>query len=185
MKKIILTTVLLSSILLSDSSSRYGVTKSLHTEDSKVQMQESLSNNIKKKEKVRKKIKEIVSFMENYKVLSKQQREEAKQFQIYVNTHIESIASCKNLEDDFKLDMKKGISNDEEMLYEEEIEECKDDLSSNTVSYESAETFFNEALETLNKLKTKNKIAGKRYKILQTSLEEVNALVDYLKTSNK
>ncbi len=185
MKKVVLITLLVSSLLLSDTANRYGTTNSLHTDNSKAQIQEDLSKAIKNKEKFTKKVKEIVSFMENFKMLSKKQRQEAKQFQIYVNTHIESIASCKNLEDDFKLDEEKGISNDEKILYMEEIQECKDDLNSNTISYESAETFFNEALETLNRLKTKNKIAGKRYKRLQSSLAEVNALVDYLNTSSK
>ena len=185
MKKIILAVILVNSILLSDTSRGYGVTKSLHTDGSKAEMQENLSRAIKDKKRFTKKVQEIVSFMENFKMLSEKQRQEAKQFQIYVNTHIESIASCKNFEDDFKMDMEKGISNDEKELYIKEIKECKDDLSSNTISYESAEKFFSEALETLKKLKSKNKIAGKRYKRLQASLAEVNALVDYLNTSSK
>lgn len=185
MRKIILAVILVNSVLLSDTSSRYGVTNSLHTKNSKAEMQEELTRAINSKEKFTKKVQEIVSFMENFKMLSEKQRQEAKQFQIYVNTHIESIASCKNLEDDFTTDIEKGISNDEKVLYREEIQECKDDLSSNTVSYESAENFFAEALETLKTLKTKNKIAGKRYKRLQASLAEMNALVDFLNTSSQ
>lgn len=185
MKKIIITVGLLSSILLANSSSPYGTTDSLHTKEDKVEMKNTLNINKLKKEKVTKQIKEIVSFMENFKMLSSRQREEAKQFQIYVNTHIESVASCQNLEDDLQVDLKKGISDEEKSLYEEEIEECKEDLASSSISYEKAEGFFNQALETLKSLKTKNKIASKRYKRLEKSLKELNALVDYLKVGSR
>lgn len=184
MRRVVLVTVLISSVLLADSTSnRYGVIESLHSKESQKKIQDDLSKGLKKKEKYTKDIKEIISFMENFKMLSQQQRNEAKQFQKYVDTHIESVAACKNLENDFKVDIKNNISADEKTLYREEIQECKDDLADSTISYESAETFFNEALATLKNLKFKNKIAGKRYKVLESKLKSVNALVDYLNTT--
>jgi hypothetical protein len=186
MKKLILLSIIATNLLLANSSAnRYGTTDSLHSSSSKSEMEEHLKEALSSKENFTKKIQEIVDFMDNFKMLSKKQREEAKQFQIYVNTHIKSIASCKNFQDEYEIDMKKGISKEEQELYEEEIQECEDDLSSNTLSYENAENFFNDALETLNQLKIKNKIAGKRYKRLQSSLNEANALVSYLNTASK
>jgi len=179
-------TLMFSTMLLfCDSTSHYGVTSSLHKTESKNSMKENLNRALSNKTKFTKKIQEIVGFMENFKKLSEQQKEEAKQFQLYVNRHIESIASCKNLEDDFNVDMQEGISKEEEELYIDEIEECHEDLASNSISYTSAERFFNEALTTLNSLKIKNKMAAKRHKRLKKSLKEVSALVNYLKVSSQ
>jgi hypothetical protein len=185
MKSVLISIILLSNVLLADTSNRYGITNTLHSNSTKNNMQEELNDKLSKKTKYTKNIQQIVDFMENFKLLSSRQRKEARQFQLYVNSHIEAIASCQNLENDFKTDMKEGISPYEQTLYQEENDECKEDLGSSTVSYAIAKSFFNEALITLEKLKTKNKIAGKRYKRLQKSLKTTNALIEFLKISSQ
>ncbi len=164
MKKVIIVLILLFSFIGADSK---------------------LQNTLASKQKFEKRVNEMVPFMENFKQLELKQKESAELFQKYLNSHLEFIACCKNLEDDFKLDVKKGISNYQKRLYRKEIYNCKESLKSSTHLYEIIERIFNEGLETLNRLKSKNTIVKKRYKRLKQSLAELDALIDYLRTLEK
>ena len=168
----------------STASSKYVGMTQIHSEKTQQSVKEELVKKRQKENELTHKIKEVVDFMANFKLLSSKQRKEATQFQIYVNAHLASIASCKNLEEDFQMDLAKApISNEEIELYQWEIEECKSDLKESKVSYSQAKTFFDEALRTLNTLKIKNKLASKRYTRLQTSITEVSTMIEYLKST--
>jgi len=186
MKRVWILLLLVNVSLYAESttSSRYGITQSIHSKETQQSVNEELVKKRQKENELTHKIKEIVDFMENFKLLSSKQRKEATQFQTYVNAHLASIASCKNLEEDFQMDLAKApMSNEEIELYQEEIEECKSDLKESKVSYSQAKIFFDEALRTLNTLKVKNKLASKRYTRLQTSISEVSTMIEYLKST--
>lgn len=164
----------LSSPTLANSSS-YGKIGSLH-EDSTQEYNKALAS----KEEIVKKIEEVISFMKQFNFYAKRHESEAIKFKIYVNAHIESIASCRNLEAQFEDErLTTNMSAFKTKLYKEEIEECFEDLDASTVSYSRAKSFFEGALTKLGQLKEQNEMASIRYSRNKKNLEEIIAAVDY------
>jgi hypothetical protein len=180
MKKIVILSILVSTLLLSDSTGRFEIVGNSHSKKSREEINVNKQHRLQDKDRYLKNIKDITDFMDSVKSLSAKQRREAELFKVYVQTHISSVASCKNMEEEFQLDRNNGISNEEVEMYVAEIADCKKDLRKSMVTYQGATDFFNEAEQTLKTLKMKNRFAQKRYNRLKTQLEEINAFLEYV-----
>ena len=127
----------------------------------------------------------IVKFMDSYTKLSSKHEGEARSFTNYVRKHQKSVASCKTLE--LKLAKKIQNSNISERsigIKERGIERCRSRLKKLTVTYENANSFFNNSLEKLNEIKEEYEGAADEYETIVSALNDAKASYAYLESTN-